>query len=115
MQNGIKVQETELFLSLHLISLGAPSFQPSGMTRRTLTVLLSFAFSLGVQGTKGISLPFTRRAATPHSTSLNVSAVGGGADPFGFVNKVDLYAATIFVQGQPFVVSAAGLAKMDRL
>ena len=77
------------------------------MTRSTRALLLGLALSFDVLCARGITLPLTRRATAPHSTSLNVTAASGGTDPFGFVNKADLYAATIYVQGQPFVVSGA--------
>ncbi|KAJ3554113.1 hypothetical protein NM688_g3271 [Phlebia brevispora] len=67
-------------------------------------LLLGLTVSLGICSSHAVSLPFTRRDA-PHSTSVNITAIEQStSDPFHFLNRVAYYAATVYIQGQPYVV-----------
>lgn len=68
--------------------------------------LLGFTISLGVCGSRAISLPISRRDA-PHSTFVNMTAVSVESDEnFNFTNKVFFYSATVIVEGVPYTVSS---------
>lgn len=76
--------------------------------------LLGLTISLGVCGSRAISLPIFRRDA-PHSTFVNMSVVSSGSEEdFNFTNKVFFYSATVFVEGEPYTVSS-GIFPLDSI
>lgn len=68
--------------------------------------LLGLTISLGVCSSHAITLPFSRRDAAHHSTSVNFTATSlGRSQDFDFISEGgSFYAATVFVMGQPYTV-----------